>query len=390
MKLRTLEDLELDGRRALLRADFNVPLENGVITEASRLQAALPTIEQVRSRGASLVLMSHLGRPKGQVKPALSLAPVAAWLTEALGTSVQFVAEVAGPAAARAAAALPSGGVLLLENTRFHPGETKNDDSYARELAALGDCFVSDAFGTLHRAHASNAGVARHLPSAAGRLVEKEVAALAHATSAPERPYVVIMGGGKVGDKLPLIEQMMGRADRVLVGGALANTLLKARGVDVAESRIDPEALDTARALLATYGERLVLPDDLVIADDTTAGATTRVIPVSSVPAGWRILDVGPDTVRRFDDALRDARTIMWNGPVGMAEVEAFAQGTRQLARILAAHPGFVIVGGGDTVAALAHAGDVSGIDHVSTGGGASLAFLAGEPLPGLEVLRQA
>lgn len=389
MQLRTLEDLAVDGRRVLLRADFNVPLEAGRIVESSRLRAALPTIERLRERNAALILMSHLGRPRGRPDPALSLRPVADWLGDALGTAVAFAGDSAGSAASHAAAALQPGEVLLLENTRFEPGETSNDESYARGLAALGDCFVSDAFGTLHRAHASNAGVAAHLPSAAGLLVEKEVAALERATADPQRPYAVIMGGGKVGDKLPLIERMLGRADRVLVGGALANTLLQAQGIDVAASRTDPDALDASRQLLTTYGDRILLPTDLVIAQAPEAGGETRVIPVEAVPAGWRILDVGPDTVHRFEAALADAKTIMWNGPVGMAEVDAFAGGTRRLAKILAVHPGFVIVGGGDTVAALAHAGDISGINHVSTGGGASLAFLAGEPLPGLEVLRR-
>jgi len=387
-RLRTVRDLEVRGRRVLLRVDFNVPLADGTVVDDTRIRAALPTIRFLRDRGASVVLCSHLGRPKGKLVAGLSLRPVAARLAMLLGAEVEFAEDCVGPTARAAVRGLRPGGLLMLENTRFHPEETENDQDFAKQLADLAELYVNDAFGSAHRAHASTEGVAHFLPSAAGLLVEQEVNFLREALSAPERPYVVVLGGAKISDKLGLVRKLMDEADAMLIGGGMANTFLTSQGLDLADSLVERDSLATAAELLARAGTRLHLPTDVVAAATLSELAEHRVTRVDQIPAGWRAVDIGPQTLRQFTDVLLPAKTILWNGPMGVFEVSPFATGTREIARAIGGRQALTIVGGGDSVAAVQQAGLAAQFTHLSTGGGATLALLEGQPLPGLAVLQ--
>ena len=388
MTKQTVRDVAVAGRRVLVRVDFNVPLQGGRVADDTRLRAALPTIRYLAEQDARVLLCSHLGRPAGGPDPRYSLAPVAARLGELLGRPVPLIADCVGPAAEAAARELQPGRVVLLENVRFHPEEERNDAAFAQRLAALADVYVNDAFGTAHRAHASTAGVAQHLPAVAGFLLEREVEYLGRAVTDPPHPYVAILGGAKISDKIAVIEQLLARADRVLVGGGMANTFLKAQGLAVGDSLVEDARLDTARALLGRGGRRLVLPVDVVLGDRFAADAQTRTQPAATgVPAGWRILDIGPATVARFEAEVRGAALVVWNGPMGVFEFPAFAHGTRAVARLLAECGATTVVGGGESVAAVEQSGLADRMSHVSTGGGASLELLEGKILPGVAAL---
>jgi len=386
--LPTLDDLDAEGRRILVRVDFNVPLKYGRPADTTRLRAALPTIQELIDRGASVVLMSHLGRPKG-VDPALRMAPVGEALAKLLRRPVLTVDDVAGPKAAEAAEGIRQGQVLLLENLRFDPGEEANDPDLARRLAAMADAYVNDAFGTAHRAAASTVGITEHLPSYAGRLMQRELEVLGRLLHHPERPFVVLMGGAKIGDKIGVIHSLLPFADRLLVGGGMANTFLAAQGVAMGDSLVEEPALEEARRIRDAAGDKLVLPIDLVIADAFTADAEKRIVAVAEgVPKGWRALDIGPATIRRFATAVRGARSVVWNGPMGVFELAPFAEGTFAMAHALAdLRDGETVVGGGDSAAAVEAAGLSDRIDWVSTGGGATLELLEGKALPAVVAL---
>lgn len=392
MNKKTVRDVDLAGKRVLVRVDFNVPLDAGTITDDTRIQAALPTIRYIiKRKPRSVILMSHLGRPKGRRVPEMSLAPVAKALSDLLGFDVAFADDCIGESATRAIAALSTGGIILLENTRFHPGETTNDKQFARLLSMHGDIFVNDAFGTAHRAHASNVGVASQLEAIAGLLLEREIEYLATALDEPRRPFVAILGGAKVSGKIDVIEALLGKVDKLLVGGGMANTFFAAQGRSMADSLVEAEALDIARNLLAAAGEKLQLPADQRIADDFRNDAEHKVIAADAdVPAGWQSLDIGPETVARYRQALQDARTIVWNGPMGVFELPTFAGGTFGIAEALAeqtAKGATTIIGGGDSAAAVEQAGLAEQMSHISTGGGASLELLEGKTLPGIAAL---
>ncbi|MDD5467798.1 MAG: phosphoglycerate kinase [Anaerolineales bacterium] len=385
---KTVADIDVKGKRALVRVDFNVPIKEGKVLDDTRIRAALPTLNYLIEHGASLVLCSHLGRPKGGPDLEFSLKPVAAHLSKVLGKPVAFAEDCIGPAAEKAAQALKPGEVLVLENTRFQPGETKNDPEMARQLASLADIYVNDAFGSAHRAHASTEGVAHILPGVAGLLMEKEIQYLGGAIADPKKPFVAILGGAKIGDKIGVIRNLLEKADQVLIGGGMANTFFKAQGYAVADSLVEDEALETARELLAKGSARLRLPVDVVIADKLDASAKSKVIPVGAVPDGWRILDIGPETVAAFSKVIAAAGTVVWNGPMGVFELEPFARGTFAIAKAVADSQATSIVGGGDSVSAVKKAGVEAKITHISTGGGASLEMLEGLVLPGVAILQ--
>src|SRR5579859_1817919 len=395
MGKRTIDDLDLRGKRALVRVDFNVPLDKqtNAIADDTRIRAALPTIQAVLARCAAVILMSHLGRPKG-VTPGLSLAPVARHLGGLLpGVPVHFAADCVGEPAETAARALRPGEILLLENLRFHPEEEANDPAFARQLAALGDVYINDAFGSAHRAHASTEGVAHLLPAALGALMEQEVSVMSAALESPQRPFVAVLGGAKVSDKMGVITNLLGKVDSLLIGGGMANTFLRAQGYFIGDSLVEADLVPEAERLIAQARERgvaLLLPTDVVIGDAFSAEAQQRTVAVAAVPAGWRILDIGPHTAAQYGDTLRAARTVVWNGPMGVFEFAPFAAGTRALAEAAAAatdHGATTIIGGGDSVAAVEQAGLAGRISHISTGGGASLEFLEGRVLPGVAAI---
>jgi phosphoglycerate kinase len=392
----TIRDLDVASKRVLVRVDFNVPMDKatGAITDDSRIRAALPTIAYLRERGARIILGSHLGRPDGKAVESLHMAPIAARLSELLGVPVATAPDCVGPEAERAVAAMHDGDVLMLENVRFHPEEEENDPAFARRLAALADVYVNDAFGTAHRAHASTEGVAHLLPAVAGLLMEKELDYLGRAVADPERPFAAIIGGAKISGKIDVLRNLLGTADLILIGGGMANTFFKAQGIAVGASLVEDDQIDTAQQVLddaAARRTRLELPSDAVIADAFGADANARTIQVADgVPDGWRIMDIGPQTARRFAEALRPCRTVVWNGPMGVFEFPRFAEGTLALAHTLASLNAVTVVGGGETAAAVAQAGVEDRITHVSTGGGASLEFLEGKTLPGVAALRDA
>ncbi len=385
---KTVRDMDFKGKRVLVRVDFNVPIKDGRVTDETRIVAALPTLKYLLDQGASLVLCSHLGRPKGGPDPKYTLRPVADRLAELIGKPVAFAEDCIGSTAEEAAAALKSGDVLLLENTRFHPEEEKNDPGMARQLAALADVYVNDAFGSAHRAHASTEGVAHYLPAVAGFLMEKEIQYLGQAIAAPKRPFIAILGGAKIIDKIGVIRNLLTKADQVLIGGGMANTFFKAQGYPIGDSLVDEDALDTARQLLAEGGTRLRLPVDVVIADRFDAEAERKTIEMGPVPDGWRILDIGPQTVAAYGKAVAGAGTVVWNGPMGVFEFPRFAEGTVGVAKAVAASKATSIIGGGDSVAAVNQAGVADRITHISTGGGASLEMLEGLDLPGVVALQ--
>ena len=386
---RTLESLDVAGRRALVRVDFNVPLKaDGGVGDATRLRASLPTVRWLLNHGArAVILMSHLGRPDGKPNPAYSLRPVAASFAELLGQRVEFAADCVGDDVERAVRSLEPGAVLLLENLRFHQEEEANDPGFARRLANLGDVYINDAFGTAHRAHASTVGIARYLPSAAGLLMQREIEALGGALESPKRPFVGIVGGAKISTKIAVLENLLPRVDKLLVGGAMMFTFLKARGCQVGRSLVEDEHVALARRIAEEAGAKLVLPADTVAAPELRAGARTQVVDACAVPDGLMGLDVGPRTVASWARVVQEAGTVLWNGPLGAYEVADFAKGTAELAKALADSAATSIVGGGDLVAAIEAAGVADRMSHVSTGGGASLEFIEGKVLPGVAAL---
>ncbi len=385
---KTIEDVVVEGTKVLVRVDFNVPLKEGVVVDDTRIQAALPTIRYLLDHGAALILCSHLGRPKGEPDPALSLRPVAARLSQLLDRQVAFVEDCIGPKAETASENLKPGDILLLENTRFHPGEKKNDPEMARQLAGLASLFVNDAFGSAHRAHASTVGVAEFLPGVAGLLLEKEIRYLGQAIADPQRPFIAILGGAKISDKIGVIHHLLEKADAILIGGGMANTFLKSQGVSVGDSLVEDDVIETARELLALGEHTIRLPLDVVIGDQFDAAAQKRVVGVADIPEGWRILDIGPKTASEYAGVLDGAETVVWNGPMGVFEFTPFAAGTLRIAQAVADCPGTTIVGGGDSVAAVMQAQVADRITHISTGGGASLEMLEGKALPGLLALQ--
>jgi phosphoglycerate kinase len=388
--VRTLDDLDVDGRRVLVRVDFNVPLQDGEVADDTRIRAALPTLRELRERGAALILVSHLGRPKDR-EPELSLRPVGERLSELLGAEVKLAPGVVGDGVTQIAHQLSPREVLLLENVRFEPGETKNDPTLAAGLAALADVYVNDAFGAAHRAHASTEGVAHRVEqSAAGRLLEREVTTLNGILEDPAKPLVAVVGGAKVTDKVAVIDRFLEVADAVLIGGAMCFPFFEAQGHDVGDSLCEAEGVEPARLALekaARGGCRLELPNDLVLGDRFAADAQRRELDGVDVPDGWMGLDVGANTARRYAAEISKAGTVFWNGPMGAFELEPFASGTRALAEAVAAAPGTTVVGGGDSAAALQQFGLAEQVTHLSTGGGASLELLEGKPLPGVEAL---
>ena len=390
----TIRDIHLQNQRAFVRVDFNVPLsETGEITDDTRIRQTLPTLQLAREQGARLILASHLGRPKGKPNPKLSLAPVAAHLSRLLGASVQFASDCVGPGTEQAAQKLSAGEVLLLENLRFHPEEEANDRQFSQQLARLADVYVNDAFGSAHRAHASTVGITQFLtPAVAGLLMEKELLYLTRATTQPDRPFVVLLGGAKVSDKIEVVQNLMPKGDALLIGGAMAYTFLKAKGVAVGKSLVEDDKIELARKVLADAEQkkyRLELPVDHVVAEKPEGSAPARVVDGVSVPipADQMGLDIGPRTIERYSAEIARAKTVVWNGPMGVFEVAPFAKGTLAMAEALTKVRGTTIVGGGDSIAALAQAGVTDKISHVCTGGGASLEFLAGKQLPGVEAL---
>ena len=384
---RTIRDFDsLKGKRVLMRVDFNVPLQDGVIGDDTRIRAVLPTIQFALDQGASVVLMSHLGRPKGK-DPSQSLRPVAQRLGELLGRPVRFAEDCVGPEVEAQARALQPGEVMLLENLRFHKEEEKNDPEFAKQLAALGDLYVNDAFGSAHRAHASVEAVAHFLPAAAGFLMEKEIHFLGKVLNDPERPLVVLLGGAKISDKLPVINNLMNLADKIMIGGGMANTFLKAEGYELGDSLVEDSVVEQARELLLCCSGKLMLPVDVVVADAFSNDANTQTVTVGQIKPGWRAMDIGPHTVEKYRNQLQNARMIVWNGPMGVFEFPKFAVGTRELAKAVAESNAISIVGGGDSVAAIEQTGLADRITHVSTGGGASLEFLEGKMLPGIAAL---
>src|SRR5688500_8996219 len=390
----SVRDIDLAGRRVFIRVDFNVPFENGAVSDDTRIRASLPTIRYVLEQGATAVLASHLGRPKGQVNPKYSLKPVVANLSELLGRPVVFAEDCIGTAAKSAVAGTPAGGVVLLENLRFHPEEEKNDPEFAKQLASLTDLYVNDAFGAAHRAHASVEAITHVLPqAAAGLLMEKELEYLGRVLTSPDRPLVAILGGAKVSDKLEVIQNFLGRVDRLIIGGAMAYTFLKSRGIGIGRSLVEDDKLDVARDIEAqakARGLQLGLPVDHVVTEKLEAGARNATLDVTDANIGERMgVDIGPKTIELYAEMIKDAKTVVWNGPMGVFEIPEFANGTNAIARAVADVKGTTIVGGGDSISAINQAGVADRITHISTGGGASLEFLGGRKLPGVEALTE-
>ncbi|EKF49411.1 phosphoglycerate kinase [Thermosipho africanus H17ap60334] len=391
MEKLTIRDIDLKGKRVIMRVDFNVPMKDGEITDDTRIVEALPTIKYAIENGAIVILLSHLGRPKGERKPEFSLAPVAKRLSEILGKEVTFIPELYGEIVNEKVKNAKEGDVILLENTRFDKGETKNDPELAKKWAEIADLHVNDAFGTAHRAHASNVGIAQYIPSVAGFLMEKEIKFLSKATTNPEKPYVVVLGGAKVSDKIGVITNLLDKADKILIGGAMMFTFLKSLGYNVGSSLVEDDKLDLAKRILEQAKEKgteIVLPVDAVCAQKIEAGVETKTIDIKDgIPEGWMGLDIGPKTVELFRNSISGAKTIVWNGPMGVFEIEDFSNGTKEVAIAIAEETSkgaTTIIGGGDSAAAIAKFGLKDKVSHVSTGGGASLEFLEGKELPGI------
>ena len=387
MNKKTVKDIDLKNKRVLMRVDFNVPMADGKVTDDKRIKAALPTIKYVLEQGASLLLMSHLGRPKGGPDAEFSLRAASEALAALLGIPVQMAPDCVGPEVEKMAKELKAGEVLMLENTRFHKGEEKNDLDLAKQMAALGDVYVNDAFGSAHRAHSSTEGVARFLPAVSGFLMEQELEYLGRAVANPVHPYIAILGGAKISDKIFIIQSMLEKCDMLITGGGMANTFLAASGINMYDSLVEKSALELAKDILVKAEKKLLLPIDAVIADKFENDANIQIVNINEIPLGWRMMDIGPKTVELYKTILFDANLIVWNGPVGVFEMPNFAKGTFALARIIAESKAISIVGGGDSASAVKKAGVTNQITHISTGGGASLEFLEGKELPGVSAL---
>lgn len=385
---KTVEDIDINGKRVLVRCDFNVPLAAGAITDDRRITEALPTIRYLLEHRAAVILCSHLGRPKGGPSPEFSLRPVANRLTELLGREVRLLGDCVGPEVEAACAQLAPGQIVLLENVRFHPEEEANDPAFAGQLASLAEVYVNDAFGTAHRAHASTEGVAHILPGVAGFLIQKELRYLGKALDNPDRPYVAIMGGAKVKDKIEVIESLLPRVDRLLLGGGMIFTFYKAQGLEIGKSLLDETSVEYAMRLLDRNGDKIVLPSDVVVAPELSDSAETAMVGVEAIPPGQIGADIGPETRNRYADLIAGAKLVVWNGPMGVFEMAPFAAGTRSVAEAMASCGGTTIVGGGDSAAAVEKFGLADKMSHVSTGGGASLEFLEGKELPGIAALQ--
>ena len=384
---KTVRDIDVNGKKVLVRVDFNVPLKDGVVGDDTRIRGALPTIQYLLDNGAAVILCSHLGRPKGERNPQYSLAPVAEYLKGLVSNPVFFADDCIGESAKKAAAGLKPGEILVLENTRYYKGEEKNDLDLAKGLADLADLYVNDAFGTAHRAHSSTEGVTHFKPGVAGFLLEKEIQYLSSAVEDPKRPFVAILGGAKISDKIGVIKNLLNKADKVLIGGGMANTFFAAQGYEMADSLVQEEAIETAKEILAAGSDKLVLPVDMVIANAFDNDAEKKCIDTGNVPAGWRVLDIGPKTVECYSKLVSDAATVVWNGPMGVFEMPEFAKGTFAVAKAVADSNAISIIGGGDSVAAIQQSGLADKVTHISTGGGASLEMLEGIVLPGVAAL---
>ena len=387
MNKKTVKDIDLKGKRVLMRVDFNVPMAEGKVTDDKRIKASLPTIQYVLDQGASVILMSHLGRPKGGPDPEFSLKAAAEVLASHLKRSVKMAPDCVGAEVEAMAKALQPGDVLMLENTRFHPTEEKNDLELAKQMAALGEVYVNDAFGSAHRAHSSTEGVARFLPAVSGFLMEQELEYLGRAVANPEHPYIAILGGAKISDKILVVETLLSKCDKLIIGGGMANTFLAAKGFNMQDSLVEAASIDIAKSILAKAGDRIILPVDAVIADKFEAEAQSQIVDADKIPTGWRMMDVGPKTLESYKRALSGARLVVWNGPVGVFEMPKFAEGTFALAKLLAESGATTVIGGGDSASAVKKAGVAKQMTHVSTGGGASLEFLEGKELPGVAAL---
>ncbi|GAQ18548.1 phosphoglycerate kinase [Oceanobacillus picturae] len=390
MNKKTLQDIDVKGKKVFCRVDFNVPMKDGEVTDDTRIKAALPTIEYLSEQGATVILASHLGRPKGEAVEELRLDPVAKRLSDLLGKEVVKTDEVYGSEVNEALSRLSDGDILLLENVRFEAGEEKNDEQLAQAFADMADIYVNDAFGAAHRAHASTAGVAEKLPAVAGKLLEKEIAVLGKALENPERPFTAIIGGAKVKDKINVIDNLLDKVDNLIVGGGLAYTFIKAQGHEIGKSLLEEDKLDLAKEFMQkakNNGVNFVLPVDVVVADDFSEEANTKIVDIEEIPADWEALDIGPKTREKYSQIVADSKLVIWNGPMGVFELNVFAGGTKAVAESLANTEGYTVIGGGDSAAAVEKFDYAEDMDHVSTGGGASLEFMEGKALPGVEAL---
>jgi len=388
MDKKTVKDIDIKGKRIIMRVDFNVPMDKGVVTDDKRIKAALPTIKYCIEQGASVLLMSHLGRPKGGPDAEFSLKAASEVLAGHLGKPVIMAPDCVGPEVEKIAANLKPGDVVMLENTRFYPGEEKNDLDLAKKMAALADIYVDDAFGSAHRAHSSTEGITHFMDTCvSGFLMEQELEYLGRAVSKPEHPYIAILGGAKISDKILVVETLLSKCDKLIIGGGMANTFLAAKGVKMQDSLVEEASIETAKTILAKSGDKLVLPVDANIADAFSADANSKIVDINSIPAGWRMLDVGPKTLELYKTTLAGSKLIVWNGPVGVFEFPKFAEGTFGLAKLLAESGAITVIGGGDSASAVKKAGLAKAMTHVSTGGGASLEFLEGKELPGVAAL---
>ncbi|MCQ6264278.1 phosphoglycerate kinase [Fictibacillus sp. WQ 8-8] len=391
MNKKTVRDIDVNGKVVFCRVDFNVPMENGKITDDTRIRAALPTIQYLTEQGAKVLLASHLGRPKGQVAEELRLTPVAQRLSDLLGKEVVKTDEAYGEEVKSALSSLDSGGVILLENVRFYPGEEKNDPELAQKFAELADVYVNDAFGAAHRAHASTEGVAKHLPAVAGFLMEKELDVLGKALSNPDRPFTAIIGGAKVKDKIDVINNLLDKVDNLIIGGGLGYTFIKALGHDVGKSLLEEDKIETAKGFMEKAKEKgvnFLIPEDILVADDFSNDANTKVVGIDAIPSDWEGLDIGSKTIEKYRNTIQNSKLVIWNGPMGVFEMEAFSKGTRSVAEALAeAKDTYSVIGGGDSAAAVEKFGYADKMSHISTGGGASLEFMEGKELPGVTAL---
>ena len=391
MNKKTIEDIEVKGKKVLVRCDFNVPLDGeGNITDENRIVGAMPTIKYLSDNGAKVILCSHMGKPKGEPKPEFSLKPVAKRLSEKLGKDVVFAADdnVVGENAKKAVSEMNDGDIVLLENTRYRAEETKNIETFSKELASLAEIFVNDAFGTAHRAHCSTVGVADYLPAVCGYLIQKEIDFLGNAVNNPVRPLVAILGGSKVSSKISVIENLLDKVDTLIIGGGMAYTFMAAKGQEVGDSLLEADYIDYAKEMMAKAGGKLLLPVDTVVAKEFSNDAESKVVKEGEIEKGWQGLDIGPETIKLFSDAVKNAKTVVWNGPMGVFEMPSFAKGTNAIANVLAEIDATTVIGGGDSVAAVNQAGLGDKMSHISTGGGASLEFLEGKALPGIVALQ--